>query len=73
MEIVPGSNPTVEAEVDMTNALLASLSGFQGGSSIAQPLYTHDSVPEPACLALLGMGLVAAAAVRRERRPQAAG
>jgi PEP-CTERM motif len=79
MEIVPGSDPTLEAEVASINSLLPSLpaasgsmlsGNFAGGGSIAQTLFT---VPEPASLALLGSGVLATALIRRRRRSQPAG
>lgn len=80
MEIVPGSDPTLESEVAYINGLLPSLpaingamlSGFAGDGSIAQTLYT-TKVPEPASISLLGTSLVAAALVRRKRRLEPAG
>jgi PEP-CTERM motif len=79
MEIVPGSDPTLEAEVASINSLLPSLpaasgsmlsGSFAGGGSIAQTLFT---VPEPASLALLGSSVLATALIRRRRRSQPAG
>jgi len=81
MEIVPGSNPALEAEVAYINWLLPSLpaadgamlsGNFAGGGVTAQTLYT-TSIPEPASLALLGTGAVATALIRRKRRRQPAG
>jgi hypothetical protein len=75
MEIVPGSNPTLENEVAYINDTLlpelpaatgAMLAGFDGDGTIAQTLYT--AAPEPASLTLFGTGLVAAALARRKRR-----
>jgi hypothetical protein len=76
MELAPGSNPALVNEVAYINDTLlpelppatgAMLAGFAGDGSIAQTLYT--SAPEPASLTLFGTGLVAAALVRRKRRP----
>ena len=82
MEIVPGSDPTLEAEVASINALLPSLpavdgamlsGSFTGGGPTAQTLYTTN-IPEPASLTLLASGLAATALLRyRRRRRSAAG
>jgi hypothetical protein len=81
MEVVPGSDPALEAEVADINALLPSLpaeggamlsGSFAGGGPTAQTLYT-TSIPEPASLALLASGLAAVALLRYRRRRRPAG
>ena len=75
VEIIPDSNPALEAEVDFLGALLpelplatgAELSGFNSQGGIAQTLY-NAKVPEPGTLALLVAGLVAVGLVRPTRR-----
>jgi hypothetical protein len=81
MEIVPGSNPTLEAEVTSINALLPSLpaadgamlsGGFTGGGPAAQTLYT-TKIPEPASLTLFASGLAAVALLGYRRRRRVVG
>jgi hypothetical protein len=75
MEIVPGSNPALEAELTDIDAMLPSLPGAYGAAlsgsytqgGIAQTLYTTKA-PEPASLALFSTGLVALALLFQRKR-----